>query len=57
MLPLPQEKERGNGDGLGQKSGDDEQDRPPAVFGGTTTLHSGEGHTLRLLLPRQNIAG
>ena len=43
--------------GCGPFVHDDEQDRPPAVFGGTTTLHSGEGHTLRLLLPRQNIAG
>lgn len=37
--------------GCGPFLHDDPEDRPPAVFGGTTTLHAGEGIAPYLLLP------
>ncbi|WP_406081713.1 CocE/NonD family hydrolase [Micromonospora sp. NBC_00858] len=37
--------------GIGPFRHDDERDRPPAVFGGTNTLHFGTGQESYLLLP------
>jgi predicted acyl esterase len=37
--------------GCGPFLHDDENDRPPEVFGGTTTIHFGEGHENYVLLP------
>jgi predicted acyl esterase len=37
--------------GCGPFLHDDENDRPPEVFGGTTTIHIGEGHENYVLLP------
>jgi predicted acyl esterase len=37
--------------GCGPFLHDDERDRPPEVFGGTTTLHFGRGRQAHLLLP------
>jgi uncharacterized protein len=37
--------------GCGPFTHDDAADRPPAIFGGTTTLHMGPDHQAFLLLP------
>jgi hypothetical protein len=37
--------------GCGPFVHDDEQDRPPEIFGGRVSLHFGAGHVQRLLLP------
>jgi hypothetical protein len=37
--------------GCGPFTHDDEQDRPPAIFGGKVTLHTGPKHKARLLVP------
>jgi predicted acyl esterase len=37
--------------GCGPFTHDDQADRPPAIFGGTTTLHVGPAHQAFLLLP------
>jgi len=37
--------------GCGPFLHDDPEDRPPAIFGGQTTLHAGEGMQPHLLLP------
>jgi hypothetical protein len=37
--------------GCGPFLHDDPRDRPPAIFGGTTTLHFGRGKAPYLLLP------
>jgi predicted acyl esterase len=37
--------------GCGPFLHDDTRDRPPAIYGGTTTLHNGSGHEPYLLLP------
>jgi hypothetical protein len=37
--------------GSGPYLHDDEHDRPPEVFGGVTTIHTGPGHPSSLLLP------
>ena len=37
--------------GCGPFTHDDEEDRPPAVFGGKVTLHFGGAHASNVLLP------